>query len=217
VEPVTTRPLVFFAIALILVVTAGALLFLPPDAREVPLAAPFELFPVQLTSWSVSESGPEDLLEIDSSAPRHLFRTYRSGDATVSVSVEYYPSQDEGRRPAAQRLLFPRSGWSHLSATPFRIPVDDRRSIPATQVMMRTPTRRVAILYWYQVGRESISSDHWYRAFLVYHRLFHRRSDGALVRVASAVPDGADPAPVVTRQTEFVRAFYPALLRSLPE
>jgi len=212
---VTTRPLVFFASALVLVLTAGALLFLPPDAREVPLATPFELFPTQLTDWRVTD--PEDLLEVDPSAPRHLFRTYRHGDTTVAVSVEYYPSQEEGRRPAAQRLLFPRSGWSDLSETSLRIATGEHGSIPATLVMMRTPTRRIAILYWYQIGRESIASDHWYRAFLVYHRLFHRRSDGALVRIATPVPDGADPTRVVARQTEFVRAFYPALLRSLPE
>lgn len=211
-----TRHALFFAAALALMAIAGALLFLPPSAKEVPLAAPFERFPTELASWTASTPVPQGIMAVDPKVPKHLFRTYQNGIQTVWVSVGYYPSQPEGRRPPAQQLLFPQSGWSHLSQAPVRIPVGATRSLPATLLVMETPERRLSILYWYQVGGDTIASDHWYRALLIYNRLFHRRSDGALVRIASPIPDGVDPSSVVVKQTDFIKAFYPELLRSLP-
>ena len=82
---------------------------------------------------------------------------------------------------------------------------------------MEADGRSVAILYWYQIGRHSIGSDHGYRARLLFNRLVLGRGDGALIRVASPVPSTQDVTRVVARQMEFVRVFYPELLRSLPE
>ncbi len=208
----------FFAAALVLLSAAGGSLLLPPGDREVPLVAPFESFPAALKGWTGSNHAPPDALPADPRAPEHLLRTYRNGAQTVWVSVGYYPSQPEGRRPPAQELLFPRRGWSTLTERPVRIPLDGRRerSIPANLLVMRTADRRVVTLYWYQIQTRSIASDHWYRAILLYNRLVHRRSDGALVRIAASAPDTVDPAAVVGGLTEFSRVFYPELLKSLP-
>lgn len=213
------RRALFFATALALLGIAGGLLLLPHDAREVPLAAPLDLIPITFKGWTGANHVPAEVLRVDPQVPEHLFRTYQNGTQTVWVSVGYYPNQAEGRRPPAQELLFPGQGWSTLSARPVRIPLDggSTRSIPANLLLMQTADRQVAILYWYQVRGRSIASDHWYRTLVLYHRLAHRRADGALVRIASPVPEGADPAAVVARQAEFIQAFYPELLRSLPQ
>lgn len=56
--------------------------------------------------------------------------------------------------------------------------------------------------------------DHWYRLLLFYNRVVRRRAEGALVRIASPIPEGVTPAAVLATQTAFLEAFYPDLLRS---
>jgi EpsI family protein len=214
-----TRNGIFFAAALTILGTSGALLVLPYDAREVPLARPFDLIPTTLAYWTGSADVPADVLPRNPDLRDQLLRTYRNGSHTMWVSVEYDPYQREGRRLAAHRLPFPGSGWSELTLRPMRIDVDTglQKSIPANLVLMRTATRRAATLYWYQVGPVSLASDYGYRALLLYNRLIHRRAEGALVRIVSPVPESGDQASIVVKQTEFIRTFYPELLRSLPE
>jgi EpsI family protein len=99
-----------------------------------------------------------------------------------------------------------------------RVPLPDRRdSIDANLLLMRVAGRRVASLYWYEVQGMRVPSDHWYRALLVYSRLVRGRTDGALMRVASPVTDGVDPASVVAKQASFLRDFYPEVTRRLPQ
>jgi EpsI family protein len=172
-----------------------------------------------LSGWSSTDSIPAGVMRPDPSAKTELIRAYQNGTQTVWVSVGYYARQGKGQRPAARKLLFPGSGWSNLSEKSTRIVLDGHpgNTIPATLVVAETGGRSLAILYWYQIGGRSVGSDHWYRALLLFNRLVHGRSDGVLIRIASPVPSAQDVAPVVAKQMEFVRLFYPELLRSLPE
>jgi hypothetical protein len=71
------------------------------------------------------------------------------------------------------------------------------------------------VLYWYQAASRSVASDHVYRAWLVYNRLVHHRSDGALVRLIMPVGERGDMAPQEAL-LQFAYVFQPALARTLP-
>jgi EpsI family protein len=86
----------------------------------------------------------------------------------------------------------------------------------ANLVLIEEGGRRYAIAYWYQIGQAPLASDHWYRVRLLYNRIVHGRTDGALIRMASPVASGEDPAVVVARYARFLGVFYPELLRRLP-
>ena len=213
-----TREAMFLTLTLLLIGAAGGLLLLPNPVEPVPLVAPFERFPSTLDGWSGSEGVPTNALPPDPRAVHTLAMTYRRGDQEVWASVGYYPVQAEGQRPPARQLLFPGGGWSELSEQTVQIALDTggASTLPANLILMRTSSGRRAVLYWYQVRSRSIASDHWYRAALLYNRAVHGRADGALIRVAAAMPDATDPSAVLATQMRFVRAFHPELLRSLP-
>jgi EpsI family protein len=213
-----SRSTVHFAIAIGLLATTAALVSLPLDAGEVRHRASLATVPRGLGEWTGSDGVPAEAVAADPKAPEHLSRTYRSGEHTVWLSVDYYPFQSEGNRPPAQELLFPRHGWTELSERLLRVPLDAEasRSLISNLVIMRTDRHRLAIVYWYQIGRHSIASDHWYRARVVYNRLAHRRADGALVRVVSPISETSDTSGEIIAQKSFIRLFYPELLRSLP-
>ncbi|MBI1893811.1 MAG: EpsI family protein [Candidatus Rokubacteria bacterium] len=212
-----TRLSWFSAAALALLGLAGGLFAVPREIRQVPLVAPLETIPGVLRDWQAVDQGEPEMLPQDRAAPAQLVRAYRNGTQMVWVTVGYYPSQVR-QRPASQELLYPGQGWSELTARSVTVPLDgiSGRVIPANLVVMRGRGREFAVLYWYQVGARTVASDHWNRALLLYNRLVNRRDDGALVRIASPVPEGTGPESVFAEQVEFVQAFYPELLRRLP-
>jgi EpsI family protein len=208
----------FFVLAVGLIGATALVSSLPGGTSHAPVVATLGAIPTVLPGWRSTDRVPAGVMPSDPSAETELARAYQNGTQTVWVSVGYYPGQGEGRHPAARKLLFPGSGWRNLNEESTRIVVDGRvgGTIPATLVVMETEGRSLAILYWYQIGRHSVASDHGYRALLLVNRLIRRRSDGALVRIASPVPSAREVASVVARQIEFVRVFYPELLRNLP-
>jgi EpsI family protein len=209
----------FFLLAVGLIGAAVAMANVAREPGQPPPSIALGRIPTVLPGWSSTDRVPAGVMPPDPSAETELIRGYQNGTQTVWVSVGYYTRQSQGRRPAARRLLFPGSGWTNLSERSTRIVLDGAPAgtIPATQIVVEAEGRSLAILYWYQIGRHSVGSDHWYRAQLLFNRLVHGRSDGVLIRIASPVPSARDVAPVVAKQMEFVRVFYPELLRSLPE
>lgn len=213
-----TRQALFSLVALVLITAGGLGLLVPIRVEDVAPGAPLDLVPTALHGWTASNHVPQEILPADTRAPHPLVRTYRNGADTVWVAVGYYPSQTEARRPAARDLLFPAHGWAQLSEQAVAVPLDERggRSLRANLVIMETRGQRVGILYWYEIQGRSIASDHWSRAALIYSRLVHRRTDGALVRVAVPAPPGAPLETILALEARFLRVFYPELVRALP-
>jgi EpsI family protein len=215
-----TRRVAFSLTALVLIGATAFAISRPTGATGRPLRGSLEFVPATIHDWRSGGAPPSDALPEDTRAPHRLVRTYQKGALPIWVSVGYYPLQDTTKRPPARELLFPRSGWTHLSEQSVALPVaaDDRSSeLNANLVLMTTGGRRLTILYWYQIGQRAVGSDHWYRAAVVYNRLVHGRADGALIRVASPVPDGMSVDAVLGQQTQFLRVFLPEILRRLPE
>ena len=208
------RVLVPFSIAMALLLTTAGLVAFPQDTRAVALRAPLESVPTAVQEWTVSPAVPPEALPADPRAGEQLHRTYVRGRETVWVSVGYYPRQVGRDRPTAQQLLYPGSGWADLTVDPVRLPLDGDAALTAN-FLMRTGGQPVGILYWYEIQGRSIASDHWYRALLLYNRVVHGRADGALVRIAAPATSETRAAALATLG-DFVRAFHPQVVRSLP-
>jgi EpsI family protein len=199
-------------VAVALLAAAGALAFAPTAATEAPLAEPLWSLPAALGAWRDAGDVPADMLPSDPHVQDTLRAGYRRDGDTVWVAVGHYADTAEGSRPLAEELLFPGRGWTELTTREVTIPLEGARSLPANLLVTRTADRRVALLYWWQIGAGSVASDHWYRTILLYRRLLRRPAGAALVRVAAAVPDAGDPAAAVAAATAFIRVFYPELL-----
>ena len=208
-----SRSLTFSTVAVVLLALTAGLLAVPLDAGG--RQARVDAVPAAFDGWTAAQGAPPGLLAPDGQAERNLVRTYVKGGETVWVSVAFYPVQFDGHRPVGRALLFPSSGWSELAERSVTftcgVPVD------ANLIIIRTEGRRLVIAYWYQAGTHTVGSDYGYRAVLLWNRLVHRRSDGALVRVAAPIAEGTEPAMAATTLTRFVCQFHPELVRHLPD
>jgi EpsI family protein len=211
------REVRFSLIALGLLVATGIAAAMPAGMNDTPLRAPFESLGPP-AGWTEGREAPEKVLLPDARAPLRLSGAYTKGTATQWVLVEYFPAQNESRRAAAREFLFPGSGWTQIAEREVVLPVGSApgKRLEANLVLMEAGGQRYAVLYWYEVGGVATASDHGYRARLLYNRLVRGRSDGALIRVASPFQAGEDDNTVLSRQIDFLRVFYPALLGSLP-
>ena len=212
-----TRQACYAGIAIALIGLTG-LLVITLDVRigHTALRASLETIPTRWASWDSAPPPTGSAFTPDVNTSVHLSRGYADGVTTMWVAVDYYPQQPEGRRPAARELLFPRGGWTELQEQRITIPLAEGSPLEATQVVMRAGTARTLVVYWYQIGAHAIASDHGYRAALVYHRLLHRRADGALVRVGMPLGADDDVSRALARGREFIREFHPRLLAVLP-
>jgi EpsI family protein len=211
-----TRGVRFSLIALGLLTATGVAAAVPSRTVDTPLRASLEAIPAP-PGWRVATEAPETILRPDGRAPYRLTRGYRNGRETEWVLVEYFPAQDETRRAAAREFVFPAQGWSQMTEREVALPLGGPGGgVPANLVLMEMDKQRYAILYWYEIGGIATLSDHGYRVRLLYNQLVRGRSDGALIRIASPLEAGEDGNAALARQTEFLRVFYPALLRSLP-
>ena len=206
----------FSLIALGLLVATGIAVAMPVRAIETPLRASFEAVPAP-PGWRVTDEAPETILRPDGRAPVRLARGYAKGPETEWVLVEYFPIQDETRRAAAREFVFPAQGWTQMTEQEVVLPIGaGGAGVRANLVLIEIKQRRYAVLYWYEIGGIATYSDHGYRVRLLYNQLVRGRSDGALIRIASPLESGEDGRAALSRQTEFLRLFYPALLGSLP-
>jgi EpsI family protein len=212
------RPAVFSAVALLLLGATGLLVLRPPEVRPRSLGMPLELLPATLGDWREAGPAPEDVLAGDPQAAQRIARTYRRGQETVWLSVGYYPLQTRGQRPRTQELLLPGSGWTTLETRDVRLPVGlNGAGLDARLVLMETRRHRLAIAHWYQLGPRSIAGEHWYRALVAYNRIVHQRAEGTLVRIATPLDEGGDPATATARLAGFAKALHPALLQAVPQ
>ena len=210
------RGMRFALIALGLLVATGIAVAMPVRVEETPLRASFETIAAP-PGWRATDEAPETILRPDERAPLRLARGYATGSETQWVLVEYFPIQDEARRATAREFVFPAQGWSRLTEQGVSLPIGPGgAAVPATLVLIEVNNQRYAVLYWYEIAGIPTPSDHRYRAHLLYNQLVRGRSDGALIRIASPLATGEDRGALLSRQIDFLRLFYPALLGSLP-
>lgn len=205
----------FVAAALLLVLTAGVHRW-TGSTPDVPLPRPLALFPGVVADWAGQRDLPDGIMVRDPNADDFFVRSYVRGGTTVWLSVAYYRRQWESRRLLAATQLEPRVGWiepRHGTREVLLSP-DADRTVATGTVLLRQGEERYALMYWYQLGDRTFSSTLRYRAALLVNSLLRRRSDGALIRVATVTRGGtADP---FSDLSWFVKDVYPELLRSLP-
>jgi EpsI family protein len=212
------RQAVHALVALALVGVAGALVAAPASLQDVPLRMDFEAVPDAVAGFRATAWSSVAALPPDPRAPRRLTRAFEREGRPVWTMVEYYPSQESERRAAARDLVFPSHGWSQIAERRVDLPAPAAPGgrLEANLVVLEGRPDRVAIVYWYQIGQQPLASDHWYRVELLYNGIAHGRTDGALVRIATPLRSDEAPEAALPRLTDFLREFYPLLLRSLP-
>jgi EpsI family protein len=145
-------------------------------------------------------------------------RTYSSaGETPVEVYVGFRGQQQGAKQLSSPKLAIP-YGWNYVWIEPTELPVSGANSsVSANWMLMQGNNVRYLVLYWYQIGDGTFSGELKKRLVLVRNRIFRRRSDLALVRLATPLPELDKLDQAKSRLAGFAAQLYPNLLRVLPQ
>jgi EpsI family protein len=191
-----------------LVALTGLAVALPRVTDDSTTAAPLRMLPPVVDGWVANDDAPEDILPYDSRALQATRWTYSRGDQQVFVAVARYRSRNDPEwRPSINQIA-PERGASSVSHERLAMSLNGvpGRTTPVNVVSVNRPDRHLSVLYWYQVGPKTIGDSYRLRLALFLNALRLRGQEVWLVRVA---------APASERPEEFLRRFYPQLVKAL--
>jgi EpsI family protein len=144
----------------------------------------------------------------------YLLRTYHNGQGRqCSVFVAYFGVQLEGAMIHSPRNCLPGGGWQIQSSEEILVP-GPRGPYRVNHLILAQDMDRISVLYWYQ-GRGRVEPNEYLdRLNLVLDGLWHRRTDGSLVRLTSVLAPG--DGKVLESQINLASVLIPALDKLLP-
>ena len=220
--PVRARPLpapFLFSVALVLLYSVYA--WATPPARELTVArVPLVELPMQLADYSGRRSTLESIYTDQLQLDDYLLADYsRAGVTPTNLYIAWYDSQQGGRSAHSPRSCLPAGGWRIESLTQIDLPGIRVGATPlrVNRVLIALGNQRQLVYYWFQQRGRIITDEYTAKWYLFEDALTRHRTDGALVRLVTGVPNTAALAAADAELTRFAATLAPTLPRFVPD
>jgi exosortase D (VPLPA-CTERM-specific) len=217
---VATRPLSKpFLVTLALIGAAAVFSGVVNERVEQPPArSAFSDFPTRLGDWhgqvQVLDPGTISYLGMTD----YLLADYNNGNALVNIYVAYYASQRKGFSPHSPLVCLPGGGWTVSNTELHEVTLGTGTdALKVKRAVIRKGEVTELMYYWFQERGRQMNDEYVMKWYLLRDALMLGRSDGALVRVRTALEPGESEADMDARLTRFVVAAAMELPRFLPE
>lgn len=204
---------------LALLLAVGAMLQVVGEREEIhPERQPLIAFPMRLGDWKATEDRLDSAVESALGVDDYLLADYRraGGEGSLNFYVAYYASQRKGVSPHSPEVCIPGGGWLITSLRRVPVPLADGEEIVVNRSVIERAGQRQLVYYWFEERGRRIASEYLMKWYLLTDALIMRRSDGALVRLTTAVGDNETPEDADGRLAEFVRLAEPRLAAHVP-
>ena len=210
-EPIVRMPV--YAALLLTSATVLTALLISHRSEIIPERSRFVTFPATLGAWRGHPSLLESQVESGLALEDYILSDYSKSDGkVVNLYVAYYASQRTGESPHSPLVCLPGGGWSITKL--------ERTSYGAEQPLNRAIIEqngsKQLVYYWYEERGKRIASEYWSKWYLLSDAIIKNRSDGALVRLITAVSPGELERDADNRLQLFMRDLLPRLGDYLP-
>lgn len=190
-----------------------------PD--RVPERSSFDNFPLAYSGWIGSESTiTDEELEVLKLTDYFIgaFRKIGSEAPPVGFYTAWYREQRKGASIHSPRSCLPGGGWEIQHHTIESIDFSSSsRPFKVNRVVMQMGDVRQLAYYWFQ-GRNRITTSEYLAKWYIFEdSMLSNRTDGALVRLITFVPEGGDIADADARLKEFFADTYVHLQQYIPD
>jgi exosortase D (VPLPA-CTERM-specific) len=213
-----STPASFIAAGGILAAFIAVSFFIPRPAEFFPPRAAFAEFPMQLGPWHGKSAALEgvytDALKLDD----YLLADYvdASGNA-ANLYISWYDSQRKGEAVHSPRSCLPGGGWQMRDFGQRELPVmDENRPLRVNRTLIEMGDQRELVYYWFQQRGRAIDNEFAVKWYIFWDALTEHRTDGAMVRLVTALPAGSDVEDADRRLTDLAARIVPALPRFVP-
>lgn len=204
----------YAALLLLGAALAGALVV---GEREeyIPPRAGFESFPLTLGEWRGRGDMLETIVLDELKLDDYILADYRDPDGqTVNFYAAYYGSQRSGASAHSPRSCLPGGGWRIESHTKINIAPG---STPVNRFVIRKGEYRQLVYYWFKQRDRIITNEYAVKWYLLWDALTRNRTDGALVRLTTAIAPGEDLERGDQRLQAFAKLAVPPLVKYVPD
>ena len=136
--------------------------------------------------------------------------------APIEVFVGYKGSQNASERLRSPKLILGEH-WNFVWVKPARLELDNSTQLQVNWMLTRGGNAARLVLYWYQFGQSTEAGELGYRITLAKRLVFDRRSDGAVIRLATPVLNDEPIESAQERLAALARQLYPELVKALPQ
>lgn len=189
---------------------------------QIPERDPFSAFPLAFDQWEGQFDYIEDRGVLKSlAADDYLLANYRNTDdgSLVGLWIAYYEEQRKARAVHSPRACLPGGGWrieSYGEDTLTDVAQSGKSSTINRAVIAMGDMRQLVYFWFVERGRIQ-TNEYAVKWRIFWDALTINRTDGALVRVTTFVPDVTRIAEAEVRLKEFIRSINPKLILHLPQ
>jgi EpsI family protein len=198
---------------------AAALSYALPERVEAPPARKwFVDFPLAIGEWHGRQGRIEDIYLDALKLDDYLMADFVSGTGNVNLYAAYYASQRQGESIHSPRSCIPGGGWritqmsqvdvaSGAAGNPLRV----------NRAVIELGTQRQLVYYWFKQRDRELTNEYLVKWYIFVDALTRQRTDGALVRLVTALQPGEDIALADRRLGEFASTARAKLNAFLPD
>lgn len=152
--------------------------------------------------------------------------THKDGGLPVNFYIAYYESQRKGASVHSPRACIPGGGWrmtefgtKDLSSYANFSPIDSKQALPPkiNRAIISKGKDRSLVYYWFQQRGRIVTNEYLAKWYLFWDSLTMSRTDGALIRVVTNVPENMDIKEADEHLVKFLKEFNPLLTDYIPD
>jgi exosortase D (VPLPA-CTERM-specific) len=210
-----TLPRAFVWSVATLVMAAVLLAPLALRPQTVPDRPGLVVYPLRIGEWSGTPAFLPPGVARELAADDYLLADYRHADTgdVVNLWVAYYGSQLGDSQMHLPTTCLPGAGWEYVEFNAHRTPVikDDGSSLTVNRGLIVNGTDRILMYFWMEMRGESVFRAQNIKLINLRDSILMGRSDGALLRVYTALEVGETVEAAEQRLDTFLAKTYPHL------
>jgi len=213
-------PAPFVATLVVLLAAAVGATALPEREEVAPPRAAFEQFPMKLGGWQGRPGRMEqmyiDVLKFDD----YVEANYVGPTGKpVNLYVAWYASQRKGESAHSPRTCIPGGGWRIVSLEDRAVPgaTVNGQPLRVNRTVIQKGDDRQLVYYWFQQRGRVITNEYLVKWYLFTDAVMRNRTDGALVRLTTMVPQASSVEEADRRLGAFAAVLAGELGRFVPD
>lgn len=213
-------PKPFILSVLVIAIVAGASFLMPERTDIIPERKAFADFPMHLGEWKGREDRLEQIYLDELKLDDYIIADYANENKNlVNFYVAYYATQKKGQSSHSPRTCMPGGGWKIQEITQHRVDGVNVGDVPlvVNRTLIQLGEHRQLVYYWFQQRSRIITNEYLVKWFIFWDALTQNRSDGALVRLTTALKPGEDLAEGDKRFKAFINEINPMLSEYVPQ
>ena len=207
-----------FAVVAFLMLTVAAVQHAWGDEVPLPPRQPLSSLPMQFDKWSGRDVPLDDETVKILGHGEFLQRDYETDSdqqPEVELFAAYYPTQKFGDSIHAPLHCIIGAGYTPVQRQVAQLD-GPRGAFAVNRWVAVKGLDRSLILYWYQAHGREVTSEYWEKYYLISDSIHLHRSDGALIRLSTAMNKGESADAAQARIMQLGNQVIPLLDNSIP-